>query len=366
MKEDLIYYLALSSNRFIGPKRYQKIVNNFNSIEDFLNLNPEEQMEFLNIKSPKAKRSFTNMKLRGEKILKKCKEKSINVITIDDENYPNKLKEISEPPYVLYYLGELRTDLKLIGIIGTRKPSLMAISLNKYFTQELVKYPLGIISGMAKGHDSIAQKVAINNNAYTISVMGCGVDIIYPKENKELYYNIISQDGCIISEYPPGTIPDKVNFPLRNRIISGLSDAILLIQAPEKSGALITAKYAEVQNKDLYVIPGDPSDPKNFGSNLLIQNGAKIALKPEDIILDLLGIKIENRNKNNSNIEINNINNLSDDEKLILNLLENELSIEELYYLTNIPLSKLNLILTEMELKGYIQQSPNRIYSKLI
>jgi DNA processing protein len=357
MLDEIIYVLALSSNSYIGPKRYTTIKNSL-GLKDFFSLSAKEQMEFLKIRSAKAVPEFERMLFEGEKILKVCNKIGIKFVRIEDEFYPPALKEIEDPPFLLYYLGHFNHSIKKIAVIGTRHPSKEAIEINKYFSREFVSYGIGVVSGLARGHDSIAQRTVVENDGYTIAVMGGGVDVIYPLENKNLYYQI-REKGCIVSEYPPGTYPLKQNFPLRNRIISGLSDAVLVLQAPEKSGTLITVECAQRQNRDVYTIPGNTLDPLYRGSNKLIQNGAKIALTPEDIVFDLLGKDAK---------KIRNIKNdlsLSDEEKLILKSISKETHIDDLIEKSGISQQNLLRILTLLEIRGYVEQLPGGFYRVL-
>jgi DNA processing protein len=249
----------------------------------------------------------------------------------------------------------------LTAVIGTRNASREGICANEYFTRELVSYNIGITSGLAIGHDSIAHRTALSNGGFTVAVLGSGIDIIYPEEHKRLYDEICKK-GAIISEYPPGTPPLKTHFPIRNRIISGLSEAVLLIQAPEKSGALITAKCAEIQNRELLVCPGNPADPRNRGSNNLIRIGAKIAIEPFDVIREILG---NNPKKINEMLSINE-NNLTDEEKFLLDKLSGETLIDDLIGISGMSLAKINHLLNTMEMRGLVTQYPGRIYSRKI
>lgn len=359
MIDELIYYTALSYNDYIGPKRFLKIKENFNKLEDFFQLSSIEQMDFIGLKNPESQKKFDSMLTEGERIITVCHKKGIKIISAEDPVYPPKLHLIPDPPFLFYQLGEINYSSKLIAIVGTREVSPEAVLINQHFAKDLISYNIGIISGLAKGHDMIAQKTAIDNEGYTIAVLGSGVDVIYPKESKELYLEI-KVKGALISEYPPGSLPLPQYFPYRNRIISGLSDAVLVIQAPEKSGALITAKYAEIQGKDLYVVPGNPTAEKYAGSNKLIQNGAKMALNPEDIAIDLLGKKAEKIKK----LNISNLPDITKEEKIVLQNLNTETYIDDITELTGLSISQLNHILTKLEIRGLVIQYPGRYYMK--
>ncbi|MCX7820539.1 MAG: DNA-processing protein DprA [Brevinematales bacterium] len=353
---DLIYKLALSYNEYIGPKRYKEIKNY--GLNDFFSLNYQEQMQFLKIKTEKAIPFFKNMLIEAEKIEKICKKESIKVIEIESETYPPLLREIEDAPFLIYMLGDFNYSIKPLAVVGTRNPTEDAKLINEYFTREIVSYGIGIVSGLAKGHDGIAQKIAIENDGWTVAVVGGGVDVIYPLSNASLYHQI-KKKGCIISEYTPGTYPLKQNFPLRNRIISGLSCGVFVIQAPEKSGSLITAQYAELQGRELYTIPGNVIDPSYSGNNHLIQRGAKIVVSPEEIVFDILGKKAQKIiNKKEEHL-------LSQEEKQLLSLINKEAHFDEIVIKSKMLPERLNHILTLLELKGYLEECAGGFYRRL-
>ncbi|MGC8765906.1 MAG: DNA-processing protein DprA [Brevinematia bacterium] len=355
--EELIYKLALSYNPYIGPKRYNQIVTTI-GLKDFFSLPTEKKMSFLKIKIEKAKSVFKNMLFEGEKIYRICENENIKIIEIESPLYPPQLKKIEDAPFLLYFLGNFNYSMKLLAIVGTREATEEAKRINEYFTAELVSYGIGIVSGLARGHDSISQRVALENDGYTVAVVGGGVDVIYPIENTALY-NQIKQKGCIVSEYPPGSYPLKQNFPLRNRIISGLSCGVFVVQAPEKSGALITAKYAEAQGREIYTIPGNVLDPSYSGTNKLIQKGARVVVTPEEIAIDILGKN--SRKKEKVNIEEK--ASLSLEEKEVLGFIQKVIHFDEIAAKAKIQPARLIHILTMLEIKGYISEYPGNFYS---
>lgn len=357
MSNNIAAYAALSTNPLIGPRRFEKIIEAFPLLDDFLALKPESQAEFCGSKNPDMLPVFASMRKRGDSVVLTCKQKNIKIIALESPEYSPRFKNIPDAPYVYYQLGDMNHSTKLVGIVGTRHPSADSIAVNEYFSRELVSYNIGIVSGLAKGHDAISQQTVIDCGGYTVGVLGSGIDVVYPKEIHPLY-DAIRIEGAIISEYIPGTPPLKPHFPLRNRLISALSDAVLLIQAPEKSGALITLKYAEDQGRDIYVIPGNPTDEKYSGSNKAIQNGAKLALKPEDIVIDLLGKSARKNVIRDAEFD------LSPVEKKVLAHLTRSTFIDELSDRAGIALTELNHILTLLEIKGIVNQYPGRFYEK--
>ncbi len=200
---------------------------------------------------------------------------NIRTIRFDDKEYPEKLRKLYNPPKQLYCLGNISLLNNLsIAIIGCRNASPYGLKISKIFSDGLSKKGITIVSGFAHGIDSEAHINSLNNIGKTIAVLGCGLDIIYPKDNKELYSQILKADGLIVTEFPLGTKPLKENFPIRNRIVSGLADAIIIVEAKRRSGTMITVDYALEQGKDIYAVPGNIDSLNSEGTNELIKNGA--------------------------------------------------------------------------------------------
>ena len=221
----------------------------------------------------------------AEEILDRCARKKLNILTIQDAQYPHKLKNIPDPPIVLYYKGQLPDwdDLPVIGIVGTRKASTYGLQTAKRMGYQIGKCGGVVVSGMAYGIDGLAMSGALTAGAVTVGVLGCGADIVYPVSNRALFRDV-EQYGCILSEFPPGTQPAKWTFPKRNRIISGLSNGVLVVEAPEKSGALITARLAAEQGRDVFAVPGNVDQSGCVGSNRLLKDGAIVAMDGWDVI----------------------------------------------------------------------------------
>ncbi|MBQ8897240.1 MAG: DNA-processing protein DprA [Clostridia bacterium] len=235
---------------------------------------------------------FKNKNLaQADRILGQCATLGIGVITMQDAAYPDRLKNIPDPPCVLYVKGRLPSfDLyPAIAVVGTRKPSAYGLYAAKTISAELADAGVIIVSGMAAGCDSAAHSGALHAGRPTVAVLGCGPDICYPREST-LIYSDIPVHGAIVSEYPPGTAPTRLSFPRRNRIISGLSNGILVAEAPEKSGALITADLALAQGRDVYAVPGNIDSPGSSGGNRLIKQGAKLVTGAADILEDLIPV----------------------------------------------------------------------------
>ncbi len=214
-------------------------------------------------------------------------KKNINYTYIKAADFPKKLTDIPDKPFGIFYKGELpQSDIPAVAIIGARKCSQYGRIMAEYFSKELALSGINIISGMALGIDGISQSTAIKAGGKSYGVLGCGVEVIYPKENQDLYEGLI-QNGGVISEYPPMMQPNPVLFPPRNRIISAFSDAVLVVEAREKSGTLITVDMALEQGKDVYAVPGRCSDSLSIGCNKLLRQGAGAAVTVEDFIADM-------------------------------------------------------------------------------
>ena len=221
----------------------------------------------------------------ARRILKDCRRLHIQVVTFADADYPSRLKHIPDPPMVLYYKGSLPDfeNNPAIGIVGTRKASSYGLQTARRLGYQIGKCGAVVVTGMAYGIDAMAASGALTAQQCVVGVLGCGVDLVYPKSNKELFRKT-EQCGCLISEFAPGTPPLRYNFPKRNRIISGLSNGVLLVEAPEGSGALITARRALEQGRDVFVVPGNIDQPGFVGSNQLLKQGASLAVSGWDVL----------------------------------------------------------------------------------
>ena len=213
--------------------------------------------------------------LPAEQVLADCAREKIHILTFRDGAYPARLKNISDPPMVLYYKGTLPDfdGSPVIGVVGTRKASLYGMTAAKRLGYQIGRCGGTVVSGAASGIDGVAMQGALSADAPVVAILGCGVDVVYPLSNKSLFADT-ERHGCLISEFVPGTPPYKWNFPKRNRVISGISDGVLVVEAPEKSGALITARQALDQGRDVFVVPGNIDVPSCAGSNALLRDGA--------------------------------------------------------------------------------------------
>jgi len=328
----------------------------------------------------------------AEEVIAYCGNLNVRILTYDDPNYPDILRKIFDPPYVLYMKGNLLSWDKLlsIGIVGTRNFSEYGKRAAFDISYHLAKCGITIVSGMARGLDSVAHEAAIKAQGTTIAVLGCGIDIVYPPENVALE-DAILKCGAVLTEYPPGTKPLGSNFPKRNRIISALSQGVLVVEAKASSGSLITADCALGQDRDVFAVPGSIYSSRSDGTNYLIAQGAKLVTCAEDILIEYswqlkrLHIETENVEPNKkfsapkmqeedrkpqptvvSEVNINDpkYKDLSEEEKTIISLLlPGSKNCDELLSIVNIPIQKLLAMLTMLEIKGLITSLPGKNYA---
>lgn len=283
-KNELInkkYWIWFSLIRGLGIKRKQILLEKYKNPERIYLLSYEELLKINGIGETIAKKIVNS---KNEELINKHIEymyrNNIDIINIYDKKYPRILKEIYDPPISLYIRGNINIlNNKNIAIIGCRDCSEYGKNVAEKLAYNLVNKDTNIISGLAKGIDSYAHKGTLQNKCgKTIAVLGNGIDTIYPKENKKLAQDILKSGGAIISEYPCGTKINKMNFPARNRIVSGMSESVIVVEAKEKSGTLITVDFALEQGRDVYVVPGNIDSENSIGTNKLIKEGAKIII----------------------------------------------------------------------------------------
>jgi len=293
MAQEQAYWLAWSQIEGIGAITLKKIHQHFGSLATAWSA---PAIAFAEIEGINGKAALGIQKSRSQHLPKELitahREANPQFWTPDEELYPRLLAEIHSPPSLLYYLGQVDSTENLgskpmVGIVGTRNPSEYGKRWTKKLTQALVSHGFGIVSGMAAGIDAIAHNTCLESGGRTIAVLGTGVDQIYPYSNRQLYQQL-TQTGLIVSEYPAQTQPDRGHFPARNRIIAGLSRAVLVIEAPKRSGALITARFANDFGRDVYVLPGSLDNSRSLGCLGLLNSGAHVILGIEHL-LEMLG-----------------------------------------------------------------------------
>ncbi len=350
-KEDIKYWVGFSLIPGIGRVRSAQLESYFANLEDAWKATPAElKQSGLENSSIRAITSW-RPKISLETEMEKLERYKVKVLTYHDPEYPARLKEIYDYPPILYVRGSLLPeDEWCLAVVGTRRATVYGRQVTEEIVTDLARNRITIVSGLAKGIDSIAHRSALEAGGRSIAVFGCGLDIVYPGENAELARRIMQQ-GALISEYPLGTRPRADNFPRRNRIMSGLSLGVLVTEAGETSGAMITAHLALEQNREVFAIPGSILSPASIGTNHLIQEGAKLVRDYTDILEELNLTAVAQQ------IEMKELIPPSDTESLLLKHLGAEPThIDEVCRLSGLPVSTVSGTLAMMELKGMVKQ----------
>ncbi len=358
--ESLLYLIALLKAENIGPVLAKNIIQYFGNVQEVFKASKKHFIMIPKIGEKTANdlsQIHSNLK-EAESILNQCEKLGIRILGYQSEDYPTLLNEIYDPPLILYAKGFVSNNLWGVGIVGTRAST----DYGKEQTHDLVEYlvqnQIHIISGLAYGIDYHAHKRCVELKGRTIGVLACGIESIYPKAHENLATEILLQGGAILSEYPPGAKVNPMNFPLRNRIISGLSKSVVIVESGEQGGAMITAHYAFEQNREVWAIPGKTTDKKSQGCNLLIQkNIAKIYRHPSDVLEDLK-IPLEKFPKPHQTSLFLDLT--PEEEKVMRCLNQESLELDLLSEKTELEMSILLSTLLSLEIKGLITQLPGK------
>ncbi len=340
----------------------EKLITYMGDITEIHNieLNELEKIGLIG-KSTLSKISRSDYKTRMDTFFNKLGKMKIDVITIFDDEFPDDLKTIPDKPLVLYKKGEFKpSDHNAIAMVGSRKATAYGKWAAERFARELAELNITIVSGMAVGIDTIAHRTALEYGTRTIGVLGNGLDTVYPGSNLGLYEKTI-QNGILLSEFPPGTQPFHYHFPMRNRIISGLSLGVIVVEAQERSGSLITAHHALAQGKDVFAIPGNINSIYSKGTNLLIKDGAKPLLDMDDILEEVRELQL--LKKSITAVRLDNLD-LSDTEKKILEFIKDGPVHSDIIVLkSGFNVQTVISTLTILELKGIIKEMSSRIFT---
>ena len=276
---------------------------------------------------------------------KKLESSGIRVVSLFDESYPSLLKEIPHPPAILYYRGKLGDTHPAVAVVGTRRATRYGLEVAEILARDLASAGICVVSGLALGIDSRAHRGTLNTGGKTIAVLGSGINHIYPVQNKGLAEKIIEQGGAVVSEFPPDYPPDRWTFPQRNRIVAGLSKLVVVVEAPQKSGALITANLALDYNRDVGAVPGEVLSVNSFGANALLKNGAAVIRSSQDVF-EILGIETPSNQM---------LDKLNGDDQYLVDLLEEPSGTDSLLEKSGLEPGVLNQKLTLLELSGKIK-----------
>jgi len=344
MRKDITDWIRLNLIPGVGGARYKKLLDYFGTPGRILLTSKDELCQVEGISEQTAQNiiAYKN-KVPVEKELKLIQQHKINLLTLSDENYPQNLKSIYDPPILLYLKGDFKLhDNISVAIVGTRRATVYGKTVAEKISGELGARNVTIVSGMARGIDTEAHRGCLSKGGRTIAVLGSGLSKIYPPENKKLVEKIASQ-GAVISEFPMETKPDKGNFPLRNRVISGLTLGTVVVEAGEKSGALITAELALEQGREVFAIPGNIFSRYSRGTHKLIKFKKT---EPKPVSAKETKLNCE--------------------EEAIYNILELEpLYIDEICQRANVPITRVNQVLLCLEMKGLARQLPGKNYIRL-
>jgi DNA processing protein len=348
---DKRYWVGFNLVKGIGAVRLQALKDHFGD----LSLAWQAPLDALQAAGLSARLSERVLQLRAgldlEMYMSKLEAQNIQILTWEDELYPRRLKEIDQPPPVLYMRGGLKPeDFWSVAVVGTRRVSAYGRQVADELTMFLANNGVTVISGLARGVDAVAHQSALKACGRTIAVLGCGVDRVYPPENTQLAEKIMAS-GAILSDYAPGTPPDASNFPPRNRIISGLSMATVVVEAGQTSGALITAQFALDQGREVFAVPGNILALQSKGTNRLIADGAHPLLSGQDL-LDILDLRRVTEQR-----EVHKILPSNETEEKLLQVLSHEpLHMDDIRNQTGLPIERVSATLVMMELKGLVRQ----------
>lgn len=364
MPAELESWIRLNQISVIGPVKFKKLLDFFGTAEKVLSASAGNLMQAEGIEERTAKTIVAEReKIDIQKEIEEAAKNRVKIITALMDEYPQTLKTIYDYPPVLYVKGRIReSDAVAVAVVGTRKFTSYGKMTCEYISRELVNAGITIISGLARGIDTIAHRAAVCGKGRTIAVLGNGLAHHYPPENKKLEEQI-SENGAVISEFSMHTKPDKQNFPRRNRLISGLSLGVVVVEADEKSGALITARCAAEQGRDVFAIPGNIFSKYSKGSHRILKQGAKLVETVDDIINEINVLKNFVERTRKSLRIVRETKNLNEEAKLISEAIGFEqIHIDSISEKMKMPVEKLSVILLELVMNGFISELPGKMY----
>jgi DNA processing protein len=346
------YWVAFNMTAGVGPAKFQALLDHFGSLEKAWRAQPAELLAVGLDQRTSASVQKARQSLDLPSIWQRLEKLAVTVLTWQDDGYPKRLKEVYPCPPVLYVRGDISlADDWGVAIVGTRDATHYGKAVARDLANTLVHAGVTVVSGLAQGIDTVAHQAAIEGGGRTIGVLGCGIDIIYPSSNQKLADQMIAGYGAIVSEYGLGVRPDAKNFPPRNRIISGLSLATVVVEADLQSGALITAQFAAEQGREVMAVPGSIYSPRSAGPNRLIYEGARPVLSADDILEELNLRLVTEHQTARQELPTN------PEEKLLLDTLSAEpLHVDEISVLTAMPIASVSSTLAMLELKGMVKQ----------
>lgn len=370
MVEERAFWLAWSQIKGIGPVLLRRLQQHFGTLAAAWEARPAQLGEVEGFGSQTIEVVVAlRSRIHPEKLLQQHEQENSNFWTPDEADYPRLLLEISSPPPLLYYRGDVQLQenqgiLPLVGIVGTRNPSEYGKRWTRKISAALARNGFTIVSGLADGIDTEAHRSCLEAGGRTLAVLGTGVDVVYPPRNQELYKQILEQ-GLVLSEYPAGTPPDRTHFPPRNRIIAGMSRAVLVMEAPTRSGALITARYANDFCRDVYVLPGTLDNPRSLGCLGLMSKGAQVILSEGDL-LEMLGAMPQlDTVEPSQSVAQQALPNLAPELKRVLEAISLEfMPFDLIVQATGMSAGAVSSALLQLELMGLVSQLPGMRYQR--
>lgn len=372
-------WIALNMTPGVGPRLATKLLERFGSAGAVFHARRSE-LESLRV-APVTIESIIKREFEdsAKAELERVKELGGDVLILDDGSYPQMLREIDDPPPVLYVKGDWQAcfDQPCVGVIGSRACSTYGENASEMLSRDLASRGITVVSGLARGIDTAAHRGSIRGQGRTVAVMGTGIDNVYPKENRKIADEIVGSGGCLVTQFPLGTPPIKENFPYRNRIISGLSYGVLIVEASERSGSLITARLAAEQNREVMAVPGNITSGNSFGTNYLIKSGAKLVQQWQDVVSELpsevsaaiLPPKVDSdaadrKNRNETPVPAD----LSVNERTVWGLLKPDEAthIDSLLESSGLSFGDLNNALVSLDIRDLIRVLPGKNYARRV
>jgi len=362
-------YIALNMVGSVGPVRVRALLEKFGRPENILTASRESLVSIPGVGKEVAENILRwNETVDAKAELVRSEKSGIHVVTRDDAAYPKNLREIYDPPLVLYVRGELIENESLaMAIVGSRRTTLYGQEMSRKLAYQLARSGVTVVSGLARGIDTAAHKGALQGKGRTVAVIGCGIDVVYPPENAGLCDDIVNGGGAIVSEFPFGVKPDRQNFPMRNRIISGWSMGVVVVEANSQSGSLITVTQATEQGRQVFAVPGRADSLLSRGTNRLIKEGAKLTEDVEDILSEFEYLmppsNTEKTESSQSSSRPQTPLKLSEKEEKIYSCIENEeVSIDEIVRSSGLTTASVSANLLSLEMKRLVKQLPGKYF----
>lgn len=367
--DHILPWLILKNIPGIGNHLFKRLLDQWKSPETILQQPIAELASIQGVSENLAhaigKKSPT---INAKKEIERARQLGINILSINDEQYPPLLRQLPDPPPVLYVYGQLIPSDTSVAIVGSRNSTPYGETITRTLAQDLANNQITIVSGMARGIDTSAHKGALDANGRTVAVMGCGLETVYPAENKALFHSIAKNNGAVISEFSMGARPEAYHFPSRNRIISGMSMGTIVVEAGNKSGSLITARLALEQNRQVFAVPGQVHSQMTEGTHRLIKQGAKLIENAQDVLEDLgpfLNAHLQVLPEKKMSSREKDVPPMDSIEKLIWEQLTIDPKyIDDIQHQMDITSSDLSVQLLQMEMKGLVEQHPGKRFSR--